>query len=228
MTWADDVKRMPPRPNMLMAADAELAALSFAWLVRPELIPKSWLMAATLGVAWFLRNPTAAPLQCGVNDNALYSPADGRVMEVRRGPDTTRVTIFLSVFSVHAQYAPCDATVIRQVHTPGSFCVAYDPCADYNERLVTDLETRDGLPLRMLQITGAVARRTLSFVRPGEGVKARQRIGFIKFGSRVDLIYPTAAFKTLVCPGQYLNPAETVVARRISATPTHRRVSTFA
>jgi len=159
-----------------------------------------WYWAATvlallaLGVLAFFRDP-ARTIPAG--PDLVVAPADGRVVAVEPEPPEpgeeaprVRVSIFLSLFDVHINRSPVAATVDRVQYTPGSFLPAFqDKASQRNEQNRIDLFDGDRR-LTMVQIAGLVARRIVCRARPGDQVARGQRIGLIKFGSRVDLYLP--------------------------------------
>jgi phosphatidylserine decarboxylase len=162
-----------------------------------------WLLAgATIWVASFFRDPVRTTPR---GDKLIVAPADGLVTMIAkvppppelRGPDTladgeyTRISIFMSVFDVHINRAPIGGRVRRIVYVPGKFVNAdLDKASEDNERQYLLIEGADGLRIGFTQIAGLVARRILAFVREGDVVEAGQRIGMIRFGSRVDVYLP--------------------------------------
>jgi len=126
--------------------------------------------------------------------------------------ECTRVSIFMSVFDVHINRAPISGRIRRIAYVPGKFVNAdLDKASEDNERQYFVIEGADGLKLGMTQIAGLVARRILSFVREGDDVEAGQRIGLIRFGSRVDVFLP-AGTSPKVLLGQRAIAGETVLA----------------
>jgi phosphatidylserine decarboxylase len=103
----------------------------------------------------------------------------------------TRVSIFMSVFDVHINRAPIGGTVRKVIYIPGKFLNAdLDKASEDNERQHIVIERGDGLAICFTQIAGLVARRIVPFVKPGDIVAAGQRVGLIRFGSRVDVYLP--------------------------------------
>lgn len=124
-----------------------------------------------------------------------------------------RVSIFISIFDVHINRAPVGGTVSRVVYIPGQFLNGdVDKASDDNERQHILLERNDGLRIGFTQIAGLVARRIVPFVKPGDMVGSGQRIGLIRFGSRVDTYLP-AGTDSAVMLGQKVIAGETVLAR---------------
>ena len=124
-------------------------------------------------------------------EGVVVSPADGKIVYVGEQAGQQRVSIFLSVFDVHINRAPLAGTVESVEHRPGRFKAAFDPSASVeNEQTVVDLGTRSG-PVRVSLIAGLIARRIVTWIQPGQQVARGERIGLIRFGSRVDLILPS-------------------------------------
>jgi phosphatidylserine decarboxylase len=134
-----------------------------------------------------------------------------------RGPDAladgdyTRVSIFMSVFDVHINRAPITGRVTRIAYVPGKFVNAdLDKASEDNERQHFLVENSDGVRIGFTQIAGLIARRILSFVRQGDLVEAGQRVGLIRFGSRVDVYLP-AGTAPRVLLGQRSIAGETII-----------------
>ena len=197
------------------------AVTAFAFLLHWNLI--AWLLVGlTIWIAAFFRDPIRTTPR---NDKMIIAPADGLItMIVRvppppelRGPDGlpdaeyTRVSIFMSVFDVHINRTPISGRVRKIVYVPGKFVNAdLDKASEDNERQYFMVENSDGLRIGFTQIAGLVARRILSFVREGDVVEAGQRIGLIRFGSRVDVFLP-AGVAPRVLLGQRAIAGETIL-----------------
>ena len=124
----------------------------------------------------------------------------------------TRISIFMSVFDVHINRSPIAGTVRRVIYIPGSFVDAgLDKASEENERQHVLIERTDGLKLGFTQIAGLVARRIVPFVKPGDMLGVGQRVGLIRFGSRVDVYLP-AGTDPKVLLGQKVIAGETVLA----------------
>jgi len=183
-----------------------------------------WLLVGlTIWVAAFFRDPVRTTPR---GDKLIVAPADGLVTMIARvGPppelrgaegladgDYTRVSIFMSVFDVHINRAPITGRISRVAYVPGKFVNAdLDKASEDNERQHFLIEGSDGLKIGFTQIAGLVARRILSFVREGYVVEAGQRVGLIRFGSRVDVFLP-AGTSPKVLLGQRTIAGETVLA----------------
>jgi len=181
------------------------------------------LVGVTLWVASFFRDPVRTTPRGG---KLVISPADGLVTMIAKvppppelrgadglnDPDYTRVSIFMSVFDVHINRAPIAGRVTRIAYVPGKFVNAdLDKASEDNERQHFLVEGEDGIRIGFTQIAGLVARRILSFVRQGDAVDAGQRIGLIRFGSRVDVYLPSGTAPKVLL-GQRAIAGETVLA----------------
>lgn len=187
------------------------------------------LLALSLGIFAFFRDPERVVPQ-GVD--LIVSPADGLVTMIAsvtppvelQGPDAAggpglgaepvmRISIFMSVFDVHINRAPVGGTVRRVVYIPGRFMNAdLDKASEENERQHVLIETAEGRSIALTQIAGLVARRIVPFIKPGDMIAAGQRIGLIRFGSRVDVYLPRGT-DSAVLLGQKIIAGETILAR---------------
>jgi phosphatidylserine decarboxylase len=176
----------------------------------------------TIWVAAFFRDPIRTTPQ---GDDLIVAPADGLVTMIQRVPiprelvgdlgetPLVRVSIFMSVFDVHINRTPITGTVRQVVYISGKFLNAdLDKASDENERQHIVVEGRDGRRIGFTQIAGLVARRIVGFVKPGDMVVAGQRIGLIRFGSRVDVYLPDDCTPQ-VALGQRSIAGETVIGR---------------
>jgi phosphatidylserine decarboxylase len=182
--------------------------------------PLGWVGAlATAWCVFFFRDPERVTPQRG---NLVVSPADGLVQMIQPavppselgmapGP-LTRVSIFLNVFDVHVNRVPADGVVTRLAYRAGKFFnAALEKASELNERQSVRLTTPDGRELAFVQIAGLVARRIRCDLKEGQPVRAGERFGLIRFGSRVDVYLPQGA-APLVAIGQRMVAGETVVA----------------
>jgi phosphatidylserine decarboxylase len=193
----------------------------FAFLLHWEFI--AWLLVGlTIWVATFFRDPVRTTPR---SDKLIIAPADGLITMITlvppppelRGPEGlndpeyTRVSIFMSVFDVHINRAPISGRVTRMAYVPGKFINAdLDKASEDNERQHLLVESAEGLKIGFTQIAGLVARRILSFVREGDLVEAGQRVGLIRFGSRVDVYLPSGTAPRVLL-GQRSIAGETVL-----------------
>jgi phosphatidylserine decarboxylase len=197
------------------------AITAFVYLVVNHFV--GWLLVgATIWVATFFRDPVRTTPK---NDKMIIAPADGLITMIAkvppppelRGPegladgDYMRVSIFMSVFDVHINRSPIAGRVKRIAYVPGKFINAdLDKASEDNERQHLLVEGADGLRIGFTQIAGLVARRILAFVKEGDAVEAGQRIGLIRFGSRVDVYLPEGVAPR-VLPGQRAIAGETIL-----------------
>jgi phosphatidylserine decarboxylase len=182
-----------------------------------------WLMVGlTVWVATFFRDPVRTTPR---GDKFIIAPADGLITMIAKVPpppelrgadaladgDYTRVSIFMSVFDVHINRAPISGRVTRIAYVPGKFINAdLDKASEDNERQHLLIENADGVRIGFTQIAGLVARRILAFVRQGDMVEAGERVGLIRFGSRVDVYLP-AGTAPRVLLGQRSIAGETII-----------------
>jgi len=180
-----------------------------------------WLCAiATIFCAYFFRDPErVTPDRPGL----VVSSADGKVSavvenvtaprELALGTEArTRISVFLSVFDVHIVRAPAGGKIVHSTYVPGAFINAeLDKASEENERQAFVIETKSGAKIGVVMIAGLVARRIVPFVGDGASLDAGQRMGLIRFGSRVDLYLPPE-MDVLAEPGQTAIAGETVLA----------------
>lgn len=201
--------------GLVLLAGPILGLTTLAWLLGGVMI---W-------VAAFFRDPVRVT---PVSPDIIASPADGLVSLIVNckpprqlagagglgdGP-VTRISVFMSVFDVHVNRTPVAGKVTRVVYVPGKFLNAdLDKASDENERQYFIVETDGGERVAFTQIAGLVARRIMRFVDEGATLKPGERIGLIRFGSRVDVFLP-AGFVPEVLIGQRAVAGETVLARR--------------
>jgi len=142
---------------------------------------------------YFFRDPVRIPLGEG---NQMVSPADGKVVQILDVDDpdigkAKQISIFLSVFNVHCQRVPLAGKVISTFYNPGKFLAAFNHKASMdNEQTAIVFETENGTKYKVKQIAGLIARRILNYMESEMVVEKGQRLGFIRFGSRVDIIVP--------------------------------------
>ena len=200
----------------MFVAGAAIVTLLLGWLAAPL----GWIgLVLTAWMAFFFRDPDrVTPVRPGL----IVSPADGMVFAVAAaepppglGMDAgplTRISVFLNIFDVHVNRVPADGTVAAVDYRPGLFVnAALDKASENNERMSVRLTMTDGRELAFVQIAGLVARRIKCSLKSGQAVRAGERYGMIRFGSRVDVYLPKGA-APLVVPGQRAIGGETVLA----------------
>lgn len=185
----------------------------------------AWPMAGiTLWVLAFFRDPIRTTPK---GEGLIVSPADGMVTMIATVPAPrelvgedglgdglyTRVSIFMSVFDVHINRSPIAGEIRRVVYIAGKFLNAdLDKASEDNERQHILVEGPDGTRIGFTQIAGLVARRIVPWVKPGDMVVAGQRVGLIRFGSRVDVFLPAGTAPHVIL-GQRTVAGETILAR---------------
>jgi phosphatidylserine decarboxylase len=194
------------------------------WLL-PDVF--GWIgVVATLWCLYFFRDPERVT---PMGPDLVIAPADGVIsqivpvvpppeLDLPREPHT-RVSVFMNVFDVHVNRAPVAGRVARIAYVPGKFINAeLDKASEDNERQAFTIEMPGHGPLGVVQIAGLVARRIVRFVEAGQGVQAGERIGLIRFGSRVDVYLPPG-HNALVAEGQRSVAGETVIADLAANAP---------
>lgn len=209
------LKPMHPEGWRFVGIFAAITALLF--LVRE---PLGWLgVVLTIWCYYFFRDPVR---QVPMGEDLVISPADGVISQIadavpppelgmERVP-MTRISIFMSVFNVHVNRAPVSGQLVRMAYTPGKFFNAsLDKASEHNERNALRIRLHDGREVACVQIAGLVARRILPFVQEGAQLRAGERFGLIRFGSRLDVYLPQGV-APLVSEGQIMIAGETVLA----------------
>ena len=168
----------------------------------------------TLFSLYFFRDPQRIP----PNNDGFLSPGDGKVVQIIDVEDAEigkakQISIFLSVFNVHSQWVPLSGKVISKTYNSGKFLAAFNHKASLdNEQTVVMFETESGKMYKIKQIAGLIARRILNYMEPENRVERGQRLGFIRFGSRVDIIVPPE-FQIDVSLGDMVRGNQTIIGR---------------
>ncbi len=209
---------MAPEGRIILIPLLILAILAGVGLM---LAPRPWLQVVT-GFLWvlaglslvFFRDPVRVP---PTDPHAFVSPADGKVVAIQPigydehiGGEALQVAIFLSLFSVHVQRVPSDGLVDSTLYRPGRYLAAFKPRAsEENEQAVTYFTGNEG-KFTVKQIAGTIARRVICHMRPHSSVRRGERMGFIRFGSRVEIIVP-ADFQLQVTIGERVKGTTTII-----------------
>jgi phosphatidylserine decarboxylase len=209
------LKPMHPEGYKFVAIFALIAAaLFFLWE------PLGWLgVGATVWCYYFFRDPKRSVPQEG---QLILSPADGVISliepavpppELGMGPDAlTRVSVFMNVFNCHVNRAPVAGVITAISYRPGKFFNAsLDKASTDNERNALAIRIADGRQIAVVQIAGLVARRIVCWSKPGNALRAGERFGLIRFGSRLDVYLPDGV-APLVALGQTMVAGESVIA----------------
>ena len=196
---------------------ALFATIVLAWLWSPL----GWIGAIlTVWVCYFFRDP---PRVTPIGDRLFVAPADGRISLVTNAVPPRelapllgdrplpRVSVFMSVFDCHVNRSPVTGRIAQILYTPGLFLNAeLDKASEDNERNSLVIASA-GSRIGVVQIAGLIARRIVPFVREGDVINVGERIGMIRFGSRVDIYLPEG-IRPLVAEGQIAIAGETVIA----------------
>jgi len=187
---------------------AGAGALIF-WLVGPWFAAPLWILA--LFCLYFFRDPDRAVPSGPV----AVAPAHGKVVAVKPEGPGNRISVFLNVFDVHVNRSPIAGTIAKVQYQEGQFHVASrEECSTQNEQNVVTVEG-DGTTVVFKQIAGLIARRIVFRKKPGDGVAAGERVGLIKFGSRVDILFGPE-WEIVVQPGMRVSAGSSIIAKRIA------------
>jgi len=199
-----------------MVRDGIYYALAFtaagafvSWLTNPWSALPLFLLGAFC--AWFFRDPER-PIPAGA---VAVSPADGRVVAVVSESDrNTRISIFLNIFDVHVNRSPISGTITDITYKKGEFLVASREVASaQNEQNIFTVRAADGTTVIFKQIAGLIARRIVCTKQVGDFVQCGERVGMIKFGSRVDVVLGPE-WRVEVSPGTHVSAGSSILARR--------------
>ena len=158
-------------------------------------------LAGSIFMIFFHRDPDRLP-----SGNGMISPADGRIIKILHN----KITIFMGPADVHVNRAPLDGVVLKTEHVRGSHLPAFLGAASNNQQNRIEMETPDGV-IELRQITGTLVREIICYVRPGDHVVRGERIGMIRFGSRVEMTVPES-YNLSVRLGDKVRAGETIVA----------------
>lgn len=203
---------------LLLGGAAAAAALLVHWAFW---VPFGALALVWLEILWFFRDPHRT---VPADTDVLVSPADGTITHIEEVEEPEfpgkclRLSIFLSIFNVHVNRSPRAGRVERVRYFPGAFLDARNPdSAVRNEQLWIDLEEAGGRKIRVKQISGAIARRIVCWLKPDDRLEMGERLGMIKLGSRTDLLLPAdQVAQVLVKVGDKVRGAATPLLRLTS------------
>jgi len=191
------------------------------WAIAAALAP---IVAVYLWVLWFFRDPDRIAPQA---DGLFVAPADGRIADITNiGPESelkcsgVRIGIFMNIFNVHLSRSPANGAVESIEHRPGAFLDVRDPHAsERNESTTVRLKYEHAgreYPIVFRQIAGLIARRIVTDLNEGQSVNRGQRIGMIKFGSRLELLVPDELVsKVCIEVGQVARGGQTVLIETV-------------
>lgn len=182
------------------------------------MIKKNYLLYFGILIILFFSYFYRKPSQIIHNNNLdyVYSPAYGRIMDIKERDDDIYIAIFLSPFDVHYQYVPINGKILDvKYDANGKFNLAYDLNKSRdNEKTIITLKNKHGI-FTIYQIAGFLVRRISPMIKKSQLVKTGMTLGLIHFGSRVDIIIPKNNFKLLVKKGMYMNGTNTILGRYI-------------
>jgi len=202
--------------TLLLILVVILAVISALPMILKSLIIALFLVLLVL-ILWFFRIPNRVVL---LDENAVYAPADGKIVVIERTEegeyfkdDRMQVSIFMSPLNVHQNTYPVSGLVKYTKYHKGKYLVAWHPkSSTLNERSTIVVQHKSGKEILIRQIAGAVARRICTYSKPGDEIRQTDELGFIKFGSRVDLFLPLDA--VIECKlNQVSIGKQTVIAR---------------
>ncbi len=200
---------------LLFAINVPLFLYTNNWIAGTTLIISAILLCF---VTYFFRNPVRV---LEIDDpNFIVAPADGRVVVIEEVDEhevlhekRLQVSIFMSPFNVHANWYPIEGTILRSEHQKGRHQAAWLPKASTeNERSLVLIETENKATILLRQIAGAMARRIVTYAKAGHQAHRNTHLGFIKFGSRVDMYLPLGT-EIFVELGQAVKGNETIIAK---------------
>jgi len=210
--------------NFLVGIAIGLLLIVFAFLIFKLLLVKIiFLIIGSFFVVfsfWFFRDPPRnVPLLAIEDHSIILAPADGKVVEIKEidenkvlGCRAIQISIFLSLLDVHVNRSPISGKVFYSEYFPGNYLVAFHPKAsELNEHTFIGIENEFG-KIAFKQITGILARRVVSTLRKGDIVNAGDKIGMMKFGSRMDVIVPVGT-QVFTKVGNKVIGGETIIAR---------------
>ncbi len=196
--------RIHKEGSLIIPVSAILIGALYAflyWLIPFEIV--QWVLAAAAIIFWILivRFFRVPKVQTPEQDNRVIAPADGKVVVIEETEEgeylkenRLQISIFMSPLDVHVNRSPVDGKVSYYKYHPGKYLVAWHPKSSTdNERTSIGITTADGVKVLMRQIAGAVARRISFYKQVDDPLAAGEELGFIRFGSRIDVFLPTDA-----------------------------------
>jgi phosphatidylserine decarboxylase len=201
------------RDGIEYAAGLSVAGILAAWLAGVWSAP-AWILAAFC--LYFFRDPERAVPEGPV----AVAPADGKVVAVKPEGPANRISIFLNIFDVHVNRSPVGGVICNVRYQKGRFRVASrEVCSAENEQNIVTVQG-EGTTVMFKQIAGLIARRIVFYKKQGDRVEKGERIGLIKFGSRVDVLLGPE-WEIVVGPGMRVAAGSSVIARRLDIAEGH-------
>lgn len=198
-----------------------LVCITFFRLAEPGSLLPFAVLAASLLLFAFLLYFFRAPIRAvEPDDSAVFSPADGKIVVIESTTEKEylkepclQISVFMSPLNVHSNRYPVSGTIKEVIYHPGKYLVAWHPkSSELNERCTTVIEMESGEQIVVRQIAGALARRIVTYAKPGMRVRQGEELGFIKFGSRVDLFLPSG-FKPLISVDTKVKAVKSLLGR---------------
>lgn len=165
-------------------------------------------LLVTIFFVIFFRDPERIP------NEGIVACADGRITKIEKVDDQLKIVTVMNLHNVHVNRAPLEGKVVDMEHQNGKHIPAFSKDSDRNERFKIILNTKIG-DVKIVQIAGAFARRIEPYIHEDDNIKKGQRIGIIRFGSRVDLYLPENKVKIMVKEGDLVKAAESQIAKEI-------------
>src|SRR3972149_263803 len=189
--------------------------ISLIFYLTGLIIPALLFSLVTLFIIWFFRNPER---NVPTGDNIVISPADGKIIDIKEDESRIlkkrmiKISIFMNLFNVHVNRLPCTGKVVDILYNPGKFVSAnLEKASLENEQNAVVLETTSGEKIIFIQIAGLIARRIVCWLKEGDYGGKGQRVGLIRFGSRV-VVYLPVGTDVKVSLGQKVKAGESVLA----------------
>jgi len=190
------------------ACGLALVGLAVSYFLQPWLGAPFYVLAAFC--LYFFRDPERIP----PSGNVMVAPADGKVVAIRQiAPGQTRISIFLNIFNVHVNRTPIPGKISSITYQKGKFLVASHEAASAENEQNTLVVENGSTRVVCRQIAGLIARRIVCYKKPGDSLRPAERIGYIKFGSRVDVLFGPE-WKTTVKVGDRVAAGTSVLAER--------------
>ena len=203
--------------GIFVAGILAVLAVFFTLFYKPALY---LCVALFIFSIFFFRNPDRVCAEALHDNSVIISPADGKILSIEQESMTLegheyayKISIFLSPFDVHVNWMPCAGLVTAISYHKGSFYPAFLPkTSELNERNTVTVQTASGAYVRIIQITGTIARTIVCWVSEGKHVEGGVKFGMMKYGSRIDLFLPSGV-QLEVAEGQKVCGGETVIGR---------------
>lgn len=197
------------RDGIYYACGLALVGIVLSYFLTPWAGVPFYVVAAFC--LYFFRDPErVAPV-----GDVMVAPADGKVVSIRAlSPDQTRISIFLNIFDVHVNRTPVPGKVTGVTYQKGKFLVASHEAASTENEQNTLVIEGDGSRVICRQIAGLIARRIVCYKKPGDALYRAERIGYIKFGSRVDVLFGPE-WSVTVKVGDRVSAGSSVLAQRV-------------